>query len=181
VAVALKRVDPDGLLIIHRDGVAKVLIADLPENVRARYYDAKTVAAFQAAQAAQAGRQAKERAAAAERQAKEQAAAEQKQGDEKKKEQAKEAVKIQGKVIQVVKEGIILERDAWEGVTDGRPRPLLGGSDAPIFLRGHSRQDAKVDGDLIDVDAFPDGIFSYTNTLGAAHRLRQYQVIKTYR
>lgn len=70
--VALKRVDPDGLLIVHKDGVTKVLFIDLPEEMRARYgYDSKKAAAFQddqkAAQAEQAKRQAKERAAEVEK------------------------------------------------------------------------------------------------------------------
>jgi hypothetical protein len=92
----------------------------------------------------------------------------------------KHALKIQGKVVQVVKEGIILRVAPWEGRTKGRPPLLLGGSDY-IFVAGHSRQDGKVEGDMIDVNAYPDGVFSYTNTLGAGHRLKRYHVTKTFR
>ena len=74
--VALKRIDPDGLSIVHKDGAAKVMFIDLSEELRIKYgYDVQKAAAFQAAQktaqTAQAERQAKEQAAEAEKQAEE--------------------------------------------------------------------------------------------------------------
>jgi hypothetical protein len=167
-AVTVKRVDPDGLLILHKDGAAKVLFTELSDELQAKYgYDEAKAKAFQAGQAAS-----KLEAVAAE--------AEKKAVEQRNQEQAKQALKIQGKVIQVVKEGIILRVDPWEGRTKGRPPLLMGGADY-IFVVGHSRQGAKVDGDTVDVDAYPSGVFSYANTLGAARRLKQYQVIKTFR
>lgn len=167
-AVTVKRVDPDGLLILHKEGAAKVLFTELPEDLRVKYgYDEAKSKAFQTGQAAS-----RQGAMAAE--------AERKAGEQRKQELEKQAVKIQGKVIQVVKEGIILRVDPWEGRTKGRPPLLMGGADY-IFVVGHSRLSGKVDGDTIDVDAYPSGVFSYANTLGAARRLKQYQVIKTFR
>ncbi len=168
VAVALKRVDPDGLLIVHRSGETKVLLADLPENLRTRYYAAKVLAAFQAAQAAEAERKAKDRAAVAEKRAEE----------KKKNEQLKSAVRITGTVFQMVKDGIIVKRYGWTSTpAKGRARDLFGGDDL-VFITGHKRQDTKVDGDPIDVDAIRDGMFSYTTTSGGGKRLAKYEVLK---
>ena len=93
-------------------------------------------------------------------------------------EQRKNAVRIAGKVFQVVKEGMIVKiallQPEWE---KGRAHLLLGGEDF-VFVAGHPRQDTKVDGDYIDVDAVRDGMFSYTNTIGGGKRLAKYQVIE---
>jgi len=97
-------------------------------------------------------------------------------------EQRKNAVWVAGKVVQVLNEGMIVKLD--EGYAYGpekdRPRAIRGEADF-IFLAGHERQDAKVDGAFIDVDAVRDGTFSYTNTIGAGKRLAKYQVTKTVR
>ena len=170
-AVAIKRIDPDGLLILHKDGVAKVLFTDVSEELRTKYgYDAQKASAFQAtqkeAQAAEAARQAKERATEAEKQAEE----------NRKKDQIKNAVRITGRVFQVVKDGIIVKRHDYTSTpAKGRAPDLFGGDDL-VFITGHKRKDTKVDGDPIDVDASRDGMFSYTTTIGAEKRLAKYQV-----
>jgi len=175
-AVTIKRVDPDGLIILHKEGVAKVLFTDLAEELRIKYgYDAQKAAAFQAAQkeaqAAEAARQAKERAAESEKLA----------DENNKAEQMKTAVRITGTVFQVVTEGIIVKRYGYgPGPAKGRAPGLVGGDDL-VFITGHKRQDTKVDGDPIDVDANRDGMFSYTTTTGAGKRLAKYKVINKAR
>lgn len=202
-AVAVKRVDPDGLSILHKDGVAKVLFTDLPEELRAKFgYDAQKAQAFQAAQTVEMENAARQQAAQARRKAEEDAA------EAAKKEREKSAVRIEGTIIQVVPDGMIIDTEWHEsppvvsssqsiggggGIapapvkskssskaqTTRSPR-LIGGA-AIVFVAGHKRQAEKVDKDRIDVDAYPDGVFSYTDTLGATRRLKKYQVIKTIR
>jgi len=192
-AVAIKRVDPDGLSILHKDGVAKVLFTDLSEELRAKFgYDAQKAQAFQGAQASAQSELAK-------KEAEEEAAA------AVKKEREKNAVRIEGRIIQVVPDGMIIDME-WHGsspvvsssqsigggggiapVKSKSPKaqttraPRLIGGAAIVFVAGHKRQAEKVDKDGVDVDAYPDGVFSYTDTLGATRRLKKYQVIKTFR
>ncbi|MCF7786386.1 MAG: hypothetical protein K9N47_09700 [Prosthecobacter sp.] len=102
-AIALKRVDPDGLLILHKGGVAKVLFTDLPGEMRTDYgYDAQKATAFQAEQNAAREAEATARAEEAERQAKEQATAAEKQADEKKKAKAPAKFKLEEFVVDTV-------------------------------------------------------------------------------
>lgn len=188
-AVALKSVDSDGLLIVHKKGTTKVLLTDLPENLRTAYgYEQKFVA-FQAAKAAKAEKQAEADAAAA-----------------AKKELAKKTVRIKGTIIQILRDGMLVEREqesyaapvaSSSGSIGGgggvyapskknsksgpsRP-PLLSAGAEFIFVVGHKQQESKVDKDKIDVDAYADGVFSYTATNSASRRVRRYQVVKTVR
>lgn len=173
--VTINRVEADGLAISHDDGLAKVPFSDLSEELRKKYgYDPQKAAQYQAAmQAASA-----QRAAAANA-----AAAAAKQND------PKTFVRILGPVKQSGKTGIIVDiyvageyiRDFGVSEFNDPKRPKWAGTTSPIgprlvHLTGHPRQEQIVDGDRIDVDAVPDGTFTYEGG-----KINQFKIIKAYK
>lgn len=63
--VTVNRVEPDGIIITHRSGVAKIPFTELPEDVQERFgYDASKVEAEKAAARAAEAKQIEERRAA---------------------------------------------------------------------------------------------------------------------
>jgi hypothetical protein len=161
-AVALKRVDPDGLLIIHRSGEAKVLLTDLPENVRARYYDAKTVAAFQAGQATEAERQAKGQKAAAEKQKREERVGEFYAGTN---------TRMRYKVVQRIDLRNFLVRRMGDSSPQSASGPIL-------WLKMHHDHDVNDKHFFSKIAAAPTGrACEYTSSDGVKHTVNELEQI----
>lgn len=159
-AVTVKRVDPDGLLILHKDGAAKVLFTDLPDEIRAKFgYDAQKAQAFQTAQAA-AQKVAQENAA------KQQAEMAKKQADEKKrKELEKKAVTREF----IVEQRINMREFLVHIRHDIEARYWL------ITKKSHD----VADGGLLIIRGIQNGTREYNSVLGAKKTVRVFEEVGT--
>jgi hypothetical protein len=70
---------------------------------------------------------------------------------------------LRGKIIQITRDGMLVDGAFKTGETDDTSRPII--LSGTFFLRGIKRD--MVDGDPIDVKALLDGSYSYTTVLGA--------------
>ncbi len=185
--VTVKRADPDGLVFAHKDGVSKVPFVDLPEELRAKYnFDSEKAAQFK--KSAQESKVKEYKAAQIEEAAK-----------KKQVENAKNAVRINGAIFQVIPEGLIVIKGfsfgpsssassvgmggslpAGSAAEKGRPRDYDPKTQRDILLiTGHSEKERKVEGDRIDVDAYEDGVFSYSDSQGSTHSIKRFQTTRT--
>jgi hypothetical protein len=176
--VTINRVEADGLAISHADGLAKVPFSDLSEDIRKKYgYDPQKAAQQQAVM----------QAAAAQRAAEANTAAIAKQQLE-----ANPPVRILGTVTQARKDGLIVDdyidpefirNGGMRGVYSDPKRPKTPGEGVSItrgarmyFLTGHPNQDQIVDRNSIDVDAVPDGTYSY-----GGGKVKKFKIIRVYK
>jgi hypothetical protein len=58
----------------------------------------------------------------------------------------------------------------------GRPKEIYGN----FFVFGHPKQATLVDDAEIDVDAYQDGVVSYTTAIGAQRTVKKYTVVKAF-
>jgi hypothetical protein len=106
------------------------------------------------------------------------------------------AKRIRGTVLQATNEGLMIDGEGSSPVASsmagigggggvyvppdpngkGRPTREYG----TFWLVGHPQQGSKVKDDAVDVDAFEDGVFSYTTVMGAQQRIKKYQVLKAF-
>lgn len=114
-------------------------------------------------------------------------------------EKAANARRIRGRVLQVTEQGLLVIAKEDEpvfgvgnstgngggvfipsGRTDkhgaGRPAEIYGS----FFVSGHPKQATLVDDADIDVDAYQDGVVSYTTAIGARRTVKLYAVIKAF-
>lgn len=107
------------------------------------------------------------------------------------KKYANPPVRILGTVTQARKNGLLVDdyihpefirNGGMHGIADPK-RPKTVGAGISVtkgariyYLTGHPNQDQIVDGDNIDVDAVPDGTYSY-----GGGKVKQFKVIKAYK
>ena len=183
--------DALGVTVSHSEGIARVTYDKLPEELRKKYnYDPKQAqaqaemerrGAAQRAAEARAGEAANAAAAAAANQEKALVAS---------------AVRIEGRILQATKNGLLVECEQEVAVASGlasigggggvyvppdpngkgRPKKVYG----TFWIIGHPQQNSKVDNDPIDINASEAGTYSYTSVAGAARRVKQYKVVKSF-
>jgi len=207
--VSVSRVEPDGLVLMGEAGIQKVPFEKLPTNVQKEYgYDPVKAVGFREsetkkrAQSLQAIREAN--AAADARAAAEQTAWDK---EEAKRQQeavlrtkAANAVAIRGKVVQVTKDGLLVNCEQPEPSStwgtqsygggggpkttssqSGNPPPKRPKSEYGYFLIvGHPNATSIADGSAVNVDAFEDGIFNFVDTTGAQRTLKKFVVVRTF-
>lgn len=113
------------------------------------------------------------------------------------KAQAANAVRIKGSILQATNEGLLVKCMPYIPVVSGSASfgggggvyapPDPNGVGRPnlaygtFWIIGHPEQNSKVDDDAIDIDAYESGIHSYISVDGAARRVKQYKVIKSFK
>lgn len=190
--ISIAGMDAGRVKIVHDAGLIWIEKASLPpEFVTKHNIPAVDPVKFAAEQAA-ADAKRKEMIAAGQAQAKAEA-------DMKAKMAA--AARIRGRVLQVVGEGLMVKAGGGGGGVvasslasvgggggvyapstpdpfgKGRPKEVEG----TFFLVGHPKLDSLVDGNGIDVDAIPVGVFDFTNVEGAPTRVKKYEVLKAFK
>jgi len=103
------------------------------------------------------------------------------------------ASRIRGTVIQVLPNGLFVNSEPYIAVGNstgngggvyippdpngkGRPAEIYGS----FFISGHPKQSTLVDDVGIDVDAYQDGVVSYTTAIGARRTVKKYMVVKAF-
>lgn len=111
-------------------------------------------------------------------------------------EEIRSLSRINAKVIQVLPEGLLVERRISRGpAVSGLGRiggASFGGGELPasdqnrgeeiygtFLVVGHPKAKDKVDEDRIDVDAKQTGVFSFVGVDGASHTVKKFKVVKT--
>jgi hypothetical protein len=184
--------DALGVTVSHSDGIARVAYDKLPEELRKKYnFDPKQAQA----QADMERRGAAQRAAEA--RAGEVANAAAAAAADQEKALAVNAVRIKGRILQATKEGLLVECKPAVPVASGlasigggggvyappdpngkgRPKGVYG----TFWIIGHPQQNSKVDNDPIDINGSEEGTYSYTSVAGAARRVKQYKVVKSFK
>ena len=108
-------------------------------------------------------------------------------------EQDRAKVAVYGRVVQQLGGGVIHVRTeqppdvpaglygsegrtAWRTATTGAEgRPLANGE---LALAGHPRAATLVEGDLVNVAAWPDGVFNYTTVMNAGRTLKRVNCVR---
>ena len=193
----LRKAEPDGLLISHSGGIAKVLFTDLPEDIQAQFgYDPQKALEFQAALAEQRKNQAAIAANAAEASARaERELRAMAESAEKRAEEASEAQNRAAWEEANSAQFLVEISQSVEGGILGRYRPVVevevdassGAIRRTAVEKRWGEQSEEValfkaatgfDGDSSQVIAYPDGEFQYVTVLGAAKKVRAFKVIR---
>ena len=80
---------------------------------------------------------------------------------------------LRGKIIQITKDGVLIDGAFKTGETDATSRPIF--VTGTLFLKGFKGN--VVDGDAIDVKALSDGIYTYTTVLGASATVKAFRFV----
>jgi hypothetical protein len=189
--VTVTRIEPDGIVLKGNAGIWKILLVELPKDVQERFhYDPAAAKAFTAQQQqAQAAAKASNDAAARQQQAEAstKAAADAALAEKNRRFKEKIAqlhgnlVNLQGKVLQVLKNGILVT-DAhflvWEFTADGELDPVRTGKKDRIPFNDVVYLEANpnkfYDGDSVDEPAFEYGSFVYVTPAGIQKKIRAF-------
>jgi len=178
--VTVGQVEADRVHITYDGGLGTVMLADMPPDLRKAFnYDPV------AAQQVEAQREADQQQYAA----LDAARANQQAQQAKRDALAQHPYYMQGFVLQKVPEGLLVQCNQGELVTDGKPfvgtdgrvhvipNPRLAGTERlyGIFLLKNAPNEASlVDNDRISQICYPCGNYSYTSVTGAGDTVRAY-------
>lgn len=197
-SVTITRIEPDGLVVDMDSGIDKIPFTALPRETQIKYgYDPRKAAQFSnAVRLAAAQRQFVEMSAEAAQEREKQAGATLQAREQAMAENASRASRIHGRVIQVTRDGLLVDASPIVPVASGlgsiggggnvyvppdpngkgRPKEVYG----TFMVVGHPKKGSIADDGAIDVDATEDGTFSYISTIGAQRTVKKYAVIKAF-
>jgi hypothetical protein len=160
--VTVSRVEPDGIVLRTKSGIAKVYFIELPKEVQERFhYDPQKV--------------------------REQGKAKGSKADESKESaQVTQGEELQVKVMQVLPDGILAYGSVAHGQaftgrqSGGQPRSgsynTVYGEEKAIFLQGF--RDGVAEGEVFQVQAHADGTYTYQDASGASRTLEKWVFTK---
>jgi hypothetical protein len=168
--VTISRVEPDGIVVVKKDGIVKIPFSDLSPEIRARYgYDPEKAAQYKTAvqvadnqRAAEAGAVAAANAAAAT-----QAVAVKAQQEDLAKVKK---YRIEGVVFEKTGEGLVLnyadvnEADVVPNASNHYLRIPFAKLTPLIFLRGHPDEERLANDDRVKAIGYETGVYSYHGT-----------------
>jgi histone H3/H4 len=178
--VTITKADQDGISIETDSGIEKIPFQRLPTELQKKFgYDP-----------AKAAQQAQEAAAMHLKRLIEQTPKQLAEQGEKKE------FRIHGRVLQVIRDGLLVESQEFiprgGGLASiggggnvyvppdpngrGRPTEIYGS----FLISGHPTQAKFADGDRIDVDAYENGTFAFKTVLGAQRTVKKYIVVKAF-
>ncbi len=182
--VSIKRVEPDGIVVVTDSGISKIPFSKLSPEVQAAHgYDPNSADEFkkqQQAQQAAAYAKSLEDKKIADAQAKQKAEAAATQ--ERQQKLAKSAEQARIKIVQVLPGGALADR-MQQAVVSSSSASIGGGGGAYSYYERsgdiyyYEGLTNIAEGDSIDVMASRDGSYSYTDTRGASRTVQKWIVI----
>jgi hypothetical protein len=182
----ITKVEPDGLRIMHDNGVGKLFFDNLPSELQIKYnYDPLKAQQFKAEVKQQQAKIVLQNQASQEAVAKKQQLAAQREEIEKK------IKRVIGKVIQVTNEGLLIScRDDVSYDSNRRNGGNLSAAEQAqlnnemslpprakdiIFLTKYPQREI-IDGAWIETAGYPNGRHTYVNTMGAQTTIEKLTV-----